>query len=396
MLIETQTQIQYKKIIEKFYNKSVANISNIYDKYSDVFCDIFINGNLNTNDSNVDRGVKLDLIGLYYLLIANDYSSAYNAWMESIENYENTNAMNNIGCYYLSLGLEYENATHESLPNLKSKYLATGLLIPHDERLITPQCYDICEYYFTMGFNKGSVTAMASLGYFYLDIKNNHERGKYFLLMAIEKGSVSAMCRLGTYYCFDVNDHVQGKHYLTMATDNGNMYAMRWLGIHYKINEQNYEQAMKYFMMGWIHGDKSSLENLALLGNCNECLPYEKLIIIYQTIELSNDEKCIKLLSNKNNGFVKWFAFLKLQEEKNVLSNYAIEIMHFLEMAPETKTDIRLYKNRKFRAQKYQIFDDCPSCHNKNVLNIDFGCGHGVCDNCYRPSTCIFNWCTGK
>lgn len=400
MLIENQmqnqTKTQYKNLIKKLNNESIANISNIYDEYSDVFCDVFINGNLNTNDLNVDRGVKLDLIGLYYLLITKDYQSAYNAWMESIDNYENSNAMNNMGCYFLDLGIKYENATNESSPDLKLKYLATGLLIPQDERVITYQCYDICEYYFTMGFNKGSVPAINNLGYFYLNVKKNHERGKNFLLMAIERGSITALCHLGNYYCFDVKDYEQGKHYLTMAIDNEIVYAMRLLGIHYNRNEKNYEQAMKYFMMGWSHGDKSSLEYLALLGNCNECLPYKKLTVIYQTIGLSNDEKCTKLLSNANNGFIKWITFLKLQEKGNVLSDCVISIMNFLKTAPETKSDIQLFKNRKFRAQKYQTFDDCPVCHDENVLNIDLGCGHGVCDNCYRPSTCIYNWCTGK
>lgn len=313
---------QYKERIEKLNNDHSIYLSNVYDEYWDIFCDVFIDGDLNVDVPNENHGVKLDLVGLYYFLVLKNYENAHDAWMKSIDNYGNSYAMNNMG--------HYHNA------------------------------------------------------------RKDYERGTRFLLMAIDKGNVSAMYNLGHFYCVYAGQCEQAKHYLMMAIEKGDVQAMITLGNHYLYHEKNYVSAMKYFMLGWTHGDIRSLKKLVKLANSKDMLTYENLSIICRTVLTSgSNNRCISVLGNNNNMFVKWKTFVELQNEGIVLGDNVIQIMRSF----ETNDDIQLYKSRKFRAQKFKTIDTCLICHRENILNIDLGCGHGVCDDCYRPSMCIYKWC---
>jgi len=124
--------------------------------------------------------------------------------------------------------------------------------------------YEQMKKYYLVAIEKGNVSAMNNLGFYYRDIEKDYERMKTYYLMAIENNHSGAMNNLGFYYEKIEKDYEQMKKYYIMAIEKGNKSAMYNLGLYYLEIEKDYEQMKKYYYMAIEKGHASTMFSFGL------------------------------------------------------------------------------------------------------------------------------------
>ena len=122
--------------------------------------------------------------------------------------------------------------------------------------------YDQMKKYYLMAIEKGNVSAMYNLGFYYEEIENDYDQMKKYYLVAIEKGDDEAIFNLGLYYDDVEKDYEQMKKYYLMAVEKGNKLAMNNLGLYYQAIKKDYKKMKKYYLMAIEKGSKTSMNNL--------------------------------------------------------------------------------------------------------------------------------------
>ena len=197
MMKKKQIYELYYDIAEKLIEKNYINIINIYDNYSHIFVDIFVNKNFTNINENSDDNI-LDIYALYNHCITSNYIQAKKYYLIAIKK-GNINAMNNLSSYY---------------------------------RLIE-QDYDKMKEYCLMAIERGNINAMNNLGLYYSYYYNYDKMEKCYLI-AIEEGNISAMYNLGLYYYNKCIDSKKMEKYFLMAIEKGNKRSMKKLSLFYR------------------------------------------------------------------------------------------------------------------------------------------------------------------
>jgi hypothetical protein len=108
-----------------------------------------------------------------------NYDLAKKYYLMAIEK-GNSQAMNNLGCYYT----------------------------------YTEKNYDLAKKYFLMAIDKGYTDAMNNLGYYYEEIEKNWSLAKKYYLMGIKKHSYSSIIVLDHHYINNIFDNDDQRNYL--------------------------------------------------------------------------------------------------------------------------------------------------------------------------------------
>lgn len=238
--------------------------------------------------------------------------------------------------------------------------------------------------YWEMAVSRGNADAMYNLGCYYENKKN--EMCEEYYLQAITKGCVKAMGKLGTFYSKKLK-YIKALKYWKMAVSHNCMDSMEKLGMYYANSTDNseLEQAVKYLVMVCDHRHDIMEELIEI--SCMDLL-FDTQYLIYKCIFESKNLFYEKQLLNKIDNFETWKILNKLKENGIRLS---VQVENKFKQLFETETNIKIFKQRLVRAKKYNELDTCPICWEPDVLNIDLGCGHGVCYSCYDPKlTCYY------
>lgn len=242
--------------------------------------------------------------------------------------------------------------------------------------------------YWEMAVDRGNTDAMYNLGYYYENEDEDNALCEEYYLQAISKGCVKAMDRLGTYYSKKLK-YDKALEYWIMAVSHNCANSMEKLGFYYKnFTISTEDQAVKYFVMAYKYTHRQNiLEELVKI--CEGDLSFDTRYLIYECVFDGKNlfyEK--QLLECETDDFKIWKILNKLKEDGIQLS---VQTKDKLKQLIKTNTYIKIFKQRLVRAKKYNEVDTCPICWEPDVLNIDFGCGHGVCYSCYNSElTCYY------
>ncbi len=164
-------------------------------------------------------------------------------------------------------------------------------------------------------------------------------------------GCSFSMIDLGIYY-YDKKNYEMMKIYYNMAIELKRTAAMNNLALYYNLIEHDRDNAIKYYLMAIQHG-------------------------------YTNLSKLEKYLSNS----ILLYNILINSTIKNNIINDKILML-------EKENDIIIYKNKCRFAIKFNSREKCLICLREDVYQLDIGCGHTVCDECYKPKMkCYFPFC---
>lgn len=240
--------------------------------------------------------------------------------------------------------------------------------------------------YFVWAVSKGNIEASYNLGCYWEDIgRDDWETEKYYLY-AVSQTHVKAMGRLGTYY-LKKREYDQAIKYYLMAISNGCIDSMENLGLYYRNIPHHIDQCVKYLVMAckYRHGILRELIDINELT-----LGFETRYLIYKCVISSGVTHYMEKILKHVNGFELWKLLNKLKEDGvKLCEQTSNKLKHLYEKVPSVK----IFKQRLIRAKKYNTLDNCPICWSADVLNIDLGCAHGVCYNCWVPTIKCFYKC---
>lgn len=411
-VIRYRQYVQCEKYILDIYEKHRINYIGVLEEYPDVFIDIFVKGKLNvdlstctctnmcsemnictsshvftgtnictstyvcTNKSictsthvctvpnvctknNICTGIKYDVLGIYYYWILRDNTLAIDAWFKAVE-IGNVHAMNHLGVYYSCEYRKYKN---------------------HISKIIESKVKQL----------KQRVCKIFGYQYNYDTVNDLFNKCVYYYQMAIENGNVYALCNVGWFYYREKNYDL-AIDFFNQAVEKSVVDGLRGLGCCSYSSKKDYEQAINYFITGYEHGDSYCFRDMLTLVK-NHAFDNNTLYLIYKTVYLGrNDMHMDEIISNctvlKISDFDKWKILNRLCEE--MVSCKIEEFMREL----EKNHDVLELKRKILRAKTNGDYDTCLLCLDENVLNVNIGCGHKVCVECYKPSMkCVYSWC---
>lgn len=357
---------QYQTMIKSLEESDRVTFGGSYDKYYEIFVDVFVNGNLdvdlcfldNMTDNEISGiGMRYDLIGLYYHWIIQDYEKAINYWLKSID-LGTVYSMNNLGLYYSMIGTNNE----------------------------------LAEYYFSLAIEKGYGKAMYNLGVHYAQIMKDYVQAERFFQMALEHGYTRACFTLASFYYMDVHNYGLAEDYYKKAIELGDHDALNNYGVYCATVKRDYTQASKYFIMGCDYGDDSCYENLLIFVGNVDC--FEILEEIFACIiEHGNIHRVRTLVSINIESFVKWKVLVKMICLcDGTVKQIVLDAINTLENDQRVCGQIQNFKSQWVRAQKIDI---CPICLEADLLiiNLGLGCDHGICYRCWKPFVRCFYRC---
>lgn len=230
------------------------------------------------------------------------------------------------------------------------------------------------------------IRAVLLLGFYYLKNKRYPRAFKY-LKCASEHGWREAMFLLGSYFNYVENNYEKSVEYHKMAVTHGCDRALCALSLHYVDNEQNYGEATKYAVMTCTYGKNEYFE--VFIDHIKFALKdfsFGSQVLVFKQI-IGNDnlyKHYTRVSSMLDDVFLQWKILCVL--EKDGLAR-SIDIRKSL----ESNFSVAQYKHKVGRASRYNTLDKCPICLEEPVLNIDIGCFHGVCANCWHPKLkCVY------
>lgn len=168
----------YDNVLKKTNEERCIDFTKAFNK--DLFIDVFVNGSRSCPSND---GARLNVLGVYYYCVLNDYGKAIDYWLEASEQ-SNTESMVNIGNYYINvLGLGEQGLN----------WLLRAEAMGDDQ-------------------------AMISLGNYYWSMKKNEIKSLEYYLKAVEKLNCEAMVYVSRYYSF-IHDYENANIYAKMARD---------------------------------------------------------------------------------------------------------------------------------------------------------------------------------
>lgn len=357
---------QYQTIIKSLEESDRVTFGGSYDKYYEIFVDVFVNGNLDvdlclleniTDDKITGIGMRYDLIGLYYHWIVKDYEKAINYWLKSID-LGTVYSMNNLGLYYSRIGFNDE----------------------------------LAKYYFEMAIKKGNEKAMHNLGVHYVHIVKDYVLAERYLRMALDHGYIKAYFTLASFYHLDVHNYGLAENYYKKAIGSGNRDALNNYGVYCATVKRDYKQASKYFIMGCGYGDDTCYENLLIFVGDVDC--FEVLEEIFSCIIRNGNPHRVRTLVSINiESFDKWKVLIKMIGLcDGAVRQIVLDAIDTLENDQRVCGPIQNFKSQWIRAQKIDI---CPICLEADLLiiNLGLGCDHGICYRCWKPFVRCFYRC---
>ena len=319
------------KEIHAVLNKYNVTTSPLCERHVVSLYDLYINHDESAIcKSFLNDGNYLNMIGLYYEHICKNEVKMYKYYEMAVK-LGNSNAMNNLGCYYKN---------KNDIPNML-KYWEMAVALGHSRAMSHLGYYyneqnDIQNMlkFYKMAVELGNSTAMGNLGCYYYKSKDFPNMLKYWN-MAVTLGDSYVMTSLGQYYneqkdipnmlkyyemavalkysgamnnlgCYydKQKDIPNMLKYWEMAVELGHVTSMNNLGLYYK-NQKDIPNMVKYYGMSIEHGNIKALNNyLSEILKDNGEIPYDKnkiemAIRKVDMKEIPNDnmkllQKCIK------------------------------------------------------------------------------------------------------
>lgn len=366
--VHTQTQVQTKrrtkKDVMKDYNDQIKiltdtlhiPLNNIYDAHYKTVVDIFLHKKLTVRKSCVNSDVKYDLLGIYYLWFDYDYDKGIECFTKSIE-CGNQQAPLNFAMYWEDGEGNYDKAIH----------------------------------YHKIAVERNNAYASYKLGCLYYSELNDCNNGFFYLSLAVEKGCVDAIDCVASHY-YTRKDYEMALYYFELGVDRGVTDLLYDIGHYYLDIKKDYDKGVSYYLEYGKYNNHVIHLLVELVGKiCN----YETLYLIYEYVILHGEPYSVeKLLTINSNVFDKWKIVNSVWDKHMAqISNDSVKklISVWMRLLEEKIPDIKLFKNRWVRASRHNVREACPICLDENVLNIDMGCGHGVCYQCSNPSLkCVY------
>ncbi len=195
---------------------------------------------------NVKESNIYNLLGYYYETIGNDSLLTINYYEMAIQ-LQNTNAMYNLGNYYMLksnyilmkkyhiMAAELNNI--DAIINLAEYYRKTEIK------------YELMVKYFEMAAELNNTTGMVGLAIYYKSININYDLMEKYYLMAIELNNGTAAASLGYYYETVKKNYELAKKYYLVAISLGNYIGKLFLRnycCNIEGNEKNYNEYIYY------------------------------------------------------------------------------------------------------------------------------------------------------
>ncbi len=227
-------------------------------------------------------------------------------------------------------------------------------------------------------YYRKNINAIFNIANYYDKIGNRILMKKYYL-KAIKKKHILSMVYLGYYYQYKKKNYKSMIKYYTMAITYRNATAMIEMGNYYKNVLNNIDLMEKYYIMA------------IDIKNSPQAM---KLLIKHFEYNSKDNNKNNNKDNNKDNNNNQFKNKIKLY---NTLIKYIDKNNHMInDTIKELKKDknIMIYNSKLALAIKFNIKDNCIICLNKDVYQLDMGCGHTICYECYTPNIkCYYNFC---